>query len=197
MKGNKSSAGFTIIELILATVILLLILGFAAALLSQGSSVHHQVSSRSSQQEQLDSITQLLIYDFRLAGYRGATTPSATLSEAITSQRDSVTIHYTLDADPSRPYEVPGAQTITYAVENNALTRCQAAAAAAPGNCYGGKTTLMDNILSFTADTTPLAGNGVIINILATPYDCTDTACATPYTVRVQFPQPLRIGGPQ
>lgn len=196
MRSTRSNAGFTVIELILATVVLMLLLAFAAAFLTQGSSAHRTVSERSTEQEVLDSITQLFMYDFRLAGYRGASTEPATLNHAITRSQNAVTINYTLDSDPDRPYEVAGAQRVTYASQDGTLTRCHTKVSD-PSTCIGGLTELSEGVNSITVDTSSLNGYGVIINLHRTPYDCEEADCETTYTVRIPFPQPLQTGAPQ
>lgn len=193
----RQNSGFTIIELMISTVVLLLLLGAAAAFLSQGSRSHSIVIERSSEQELLDSVSQILQYDFRLAGYQGNDAPPAPISQAITPTPYGVRINYTLSADPERPHETPGAQAVIYEIQDGTLTRCLSPGAT-PGACRGGLTELASGMIDMTVDTETLDGHGVNVTLYRTPYTCYTPDCVTPHTVRILFPQPLpTTGDPQ
>lgn len=67
----RRRGGFTVVELLITMVVLLLILGSLGAMLISGSTAYGVTAQRSESLQDSEAVLQLLRYEIGLAGYRG------------------------------------------------------------------------------------------------------------------------------
>lgn len=72
MKGRLGHSGFTIVELLVASVIMVIILGALGSLFLSTSKAYRVNDKVSALQQNADAAGQLLSYEVELAGYRGS-----------------------------------------------------------------------------------------------------------------------------
>lgn len=165
-------------ELLLTMTILGIILGLANTFLLQGVTIQRSTEQRSAEQEMLDSVSQLLISDIRLAGYQGSGLQPLTLSEAVQVGNNSVTVTYLGTRAYERLDGVETAWEVTYRVtEAGILERCQQASGL-PNAC-------IDVATGFSALTVEFSPVRVALRLNRIDADM------PPLTVRVALPRSL------
>lgn len=123
-RAGKGNRGFTLVELLIASVIVTALLGALGGLLTTSSRAYQTNERQTQNQQSLDAIVQFLRYDIRLAGYAGSGgdadlggSPLKVKSNAF-GPGDSVTVRYFEDR-----YGAPGVVSATYYVNDDGLVR--------------------------------------------------------------------------